>query len=40
MSKLASRGPGATVADWLAQPEGARIELIDGELVEAAFGRR
>lgn len=36
MSKLASKGPTATLADWLAQPEGARIELIDGELIEKA----
>ncbi len=26
----------ATVADWLAQPEDARIELIDGELIPKA----
>jgi Uma2 family endonuclease len=25
-----------TIADWLAQPEGARLELIDGELIEKA----
>ena len=36
MSRLASRGPTATVADWLAQPDDARMELIDGELVEKA----
>jgi len=36
MSKPASRGPAATVADWLAQPDDARTELIDGELVEKA----
>jgi len=36
MSKPAS-GPSATVADWLAQPEEARTELIDGELVEKAL---
>src|SRR5882757_1755825 len=31
-----SRGPMATVADWLAQPEDRRLELIDGELIEKA----
>jgi len=36
MSKLASKGPTATIADWLAQPEGTRTELIDGELIEKA----
>jgi len=35
MSKAASRGT-ATVADWLAQPEDGRAELIDGELIEKA----
>ncbi len=29
-------GQPKTVADWLAQPESARIELIDGEFVEKA----
>ncbi len=28
--------PLATVADWLAQPEDARVELIDGELIPKA----
>lgn len=37
MSKPASRGPSATIADWLAQPDDARTELIDGELVEKAL---
>lgn len=37
MTKLAPRGPPATVADWLAQPEDARLELIDGELIEKAM---
>ena len=27
---------GKTIADWLAQPEDARLELIDGELIEKA----
>ena len=27
---------GKTIADWLAQPEGARLELIDGEFIEKA----
>jgi Uma2 family endonuclease len=36
MSKAVSRGPIATVAEWLAQPEDRRLELIDGELVEKA----
>ena len=36
MSRLASRGTAATVADWLAQPVEARVELIDGELIEKA----
>jgi len=36
MSTPASRGRTATVADWLAQPDGARAELIDGELIEKA----
>jgi Uma2 family endonuclease len=36
MSKPASKGPSATIADWLAQPDEARTELIDGELVEKA----
>ena len=32
-----SRHPGKyTIADWLAQPEERRLELIDGELVEKA----
>jgi len=36
MSEPASRGPAATIADWLAQPDDARAELIDGELIEKA----
>jgi Uma2 family endonuclease len=36
MTEPASRGPSATVADWLAQPEDCRVELIDGELIEKA----
>lgn len=36
MSNAASRGPTATIADWLAQPEDGRAELIDGELIEKA----
>jgi Uma2 family endonuclease len=32
-----ARGPGRhTIADWLAQPEDRRFELIDGELIEKA----
>jgi Uma2 family endonuclease len=37
MSRSASRGHAATIADWLGQPEEARTELIDGELVEKAL---
>ena len=36
MSRLPAKGAPHTVADWLALPDGARIELIDGELVEKA----
>jgi Uma2 family endonuclease len=36
MSTVAVKGEPKTVADWLAQPEGARIELIDGVFVEKA----
>lgn len=36
MSAGAPRGSAATVADWLAQPEDARAELIDGELIQKA----
>ena len=36
MSKPASAGAPKTLADWLAQPEDARFELIDGELIEKA----
>ena len=32
----ASSPKSATVADWLAQPEDARLELIDGELIPKA----
>ncbi|MBK7194626.1 MAG: Uma2 family endonuclease [Myxococcales bacterium] len=35
MSTVPSTQP-ATVADWLAQPEDARLELIDGELIPKA----
>jgi hypothetical protein len=37
MARLVPKGPPATVADWLAQPEDARLELIDGELIEKAM---
>lgn len=37
MSTPAAKVGVKTIADWLAQPEGARLELIDGELVEKAF---
>ncbi len=36
MSTAASKGTPKTVADWLALPVDARIELIDGEFVEKA----
>jgi Uma2 family endonuclease len=36
MSGAASKGASKTVADWLALPADARVELIDGELVEKA----
>lgn len=36
MSRLPSKGAPKTVADWLALPDDARIELIDGEFVEKA----
>ena len=36
MSIPARRPPKHTIADWLAQPEERRYELIDGELVEKA----
>lgn len=36
MAAPAKRSGQRTVADWLAQPEEARLELIDGELVEKA----
>jgi Uma2 family endonuclease len=35
MATVPSTRP-ATVADWLAQPEDARLELIDGELIPKA----
>lgn len=35
-SPVPHRGP-YTLADWQAQPEGSRFELIDGELVEKAL---
>ena len=28
--------PAKTIADWMALPEDARIELIDGEFIEKA----
>lgn len=37
MTKLVANGPLVTIADWLAQPEDARLELIDGELIEKAM---
>lgn len=36
MSSAASKGHPKTIADWLALPDGHRIELIDGEFVEKA----
>lgn len=36
VSSTASKGAPKTLADWLALPDGARIELIDGEFVEKA----
>jgi Uma2 family endonuclease len=36
MSSVASKSGPKTVADWLALPQDARMELIDGELVEKA----
>jgi Uma2 family endonuclease len=36
MSSVASKGGPKTIADWLALPDSARIELIDGEFVEKA----
>lgn len=36
MSSLAPKGDPKSVADWLALPAAARIELIDGEFVEKA----
>lgn len=36
MSTQARKGPPKTLADWLALPEDARFELIDGELIEKA----
>jgi len=36
MSSPVSKAPPKTVEEWLAQPEGARLELIDGEFVEKA----
>ena len=36
MSTPAAKGPPKTLADWLAQPDDARLELIDGQLVEKA----
>lgn len=36
MSPSAKRPRPATLADWLAQPAEARLELIDGELIEKA----
>ncbi len=36
MSTPARGGPQKTIADWLAAPDDARLELIDGELVEKA----
>lgn len=36
MSTLSPKGDPKTIADWMALPEEARIELIDGEFVEKA----
>jgi Uma2 family endonuclease len=36
MSNPVAKGPQKTLEDWLAQPEDARFELIDGELIEKA----
>ncbi|MBZ0234262.1 MAG: Uma2 family endonuclease [Deltaproteobacteria bacterium] len=36
MSGGAAKGQPKTIADWLALPDGHRIELIDGEFVEKA----
>jgi Uma2 family endonuclease len=36
MVMRAPKGPAKTVQDWLALPDHARMELIDGELVEKA----
>ena len=36
MTTPAGKPAGKTIADWLAQPEEARLELIDGELIEKA----
>ena len=36
MTKPGSAGAPKTLADWLALPEDARYELIDGELIEKA----
>lgn len=36
VSEPVSKGAGHTIEEWLAQPEEARLELIDGELVEKA----
>ncbi len=36
MSMPARRSGPFTIADWLAQPEGNRLELIDGDFVEKA----
>ncbi|HEX4417204.1 MAG TPA: Uma2 family endonuclease [Kofleriaceae bacterium] len=37
MTEPMSRGPSATIADWLAQPIDGRVELIDGVLIEKAL---
>ena len=36
MTTPAQKPGGKTIADWLAEPEEARLELIDGEFVEKA----
>jgi Uma2 family endonuclease len=37
MAAPVHKGPGHTIVDWLAQPEGMRFELIAGQLVQKAL---